>query len=175
MKFKRYYFLILSLLLFPLHSFALDTHEALQFVKDFYQIYHFPSKNPLPYQTVFNKKKNVLAPELRKALEEDMQAQSKVSGEIVGLDFDPFLNGQDPAENYQAGQVKLKGRTFWVEMFEVRNGKKSSKPSFWVETEMQNGSWRISNFHYVTDIPENENLFSILEVLKKDRQKSKSK
>jgi hypothetical protein len=38
------------------------------------------------------------------ALKEDVAAQAAAKGEIVGLDFDPFLNTQDPAESYEVGQ-----------------------------------------------------------------------
>ncbi len=164
MKLKKFSFLILTLFLIPLPSIALDSHEQLRFVKDFYQIYHFPSKNPPTYETVFNKNKKLLSTELSTALEENLS-----------LDFDPFLNGQDPAENYKIGQIRLKDKAAWVEMFEVREGKKASKPSFWVETRLQNSSWMISNFHYSNEGSENSNLLSILKSLKEERQKTKRK
>lgn len=175
MKLKKFSFLILTLFLISLPSIALDSHEQLRFVKEFYQIYHFPSQNTPNYETVFNKNKNLLSDELRTALEEDLNAQRKVTGENVGLDFDPFLNGQDPAENYKLGQIRLKDKSAWVEMFEVRERKKASKPSFWVETRLQNSKWVISNFHYPNEGSENSNLHSILKSLKDERQKTKSK
>jgi hypothetical protein len=41
-------------------------------------------------------KSSVFSPQLALALKEDSAAQAKAEGEIVGLDFDPFLNSQDP-------------------------------------------------------------------------------
>src|SRR5437588_560107 len=46
---------------------------------------------------------SVFDPELLQQLKEDSEAQAKAKGEIVGLDFDPFLNSQDPGEQYVAG------------------------------------------------------------------------
>jgi hypothetical protein len=41
------------------------------------------------------KSKYAFSPELASKLKEDLAAQEKSPGEIVGLDFDPFLNAQD--------------------------------------------------------------------------------
>jgi len=59
-----------------------------------------------------SKKKALFAPELRQALERDIAASAKVKDEIVGLDFDPFLDSQDPDSPYRVAGVKQgKGRT----------------------------------------------------------------
>src|SRR5262245_7851900 len=46
---------------------------------------------------------NLLAPALRRALIEDYQASAADSTQVVGLDFDPFLNSQDPCSQYRVG------------------------------------------------------------------------
>jgi hypothetical protein len=110
---------------------------------------------------------------LAKGLEGDLAASKKSPGEIVGLDFDPFLNAQDIAERYLVGNVTSKGDHYWVEVFGVWNGQKNSNPDVVPEVAFENGHWIFTNFHYgKTDIPVNENLVSILEVLQKDRQKA---
>jgi Protein of unknown function (DUF3828) len=124
-------------------------------------------------EVTLREKRSSLSPELVKGLKEDLAASKKSPAEIVGLDFDPFLNAQDIAERYLVGNVTPKGDHYWVEVFGVWNGQKSSNPDVVPELAFDNGHWIFTNFHYgKTDIPANENLISILEVLKKDRQKA---
>jgi hypothetical protein len=59
-----------------------------------------------------------------KGLKEDLAASKKSPGEIVGLDFDPFLNAQDIAERYLVGKITPKGDHYWVEVFGVWGGRK---------------------------------------------------
>jgi hypothetical protein len=124
-------------------------------------------------EAALRERRSSFSPELVKGLKEDLAASKKSPGEIVGLDFDPFLNAQDIAERYIVGNVARKGDHYWVEVFGVWNGQKNSKPDVIPELALENGHWIFTNFHYgKTDIPVNENLISILEVLKKDRQKT---
>jgi FlaG/FlaF family flagellin (archaellin) len=58
-----------------------------------------PSDRALRY------KSHAFSPELLTQLKEDSTAQAKAKGEIVGLDFDPFLNSQHPGERYTAEKV----------------------------------------------------------------------
>lgn len=46
---------------------------------------------------------SILAPALRQALIADYQASAADSTQVVGLDFDPFLNSQDPCSVYRVG------------------------------------------------------------------------
>src|ERR1700730_4417086 len=97
--------------------------------------------------------------ELSRQLKEDSQAQAKVTGEIVGIDFDPFLNSQDPDERYMVGKVTLKDGRYWVEVYAVRPGMKSEKPVVMPELARKDGGWLFVNFHYPnSDRPETENL-----------------
>jgi hypothetical protein len=124
-------------------------------------------------EVALREKRSSFSPELVKGLKEDLAASKKSPEEIVGLDFDPFLNAQDIAERYLVGNVTAKGDHYWVEVFGVWNGQKNSNPDAVPELALENGHWIFTNFHYgKTDIPVNENLVSILEVLKKDRQKA---
>jgi Protein of unknown function (DUF3828) len=124
-------------------------------------------------EVTLREKRSSLSPELVKGLKEDLAASKKSPAEIVGLDFDPFLNAQDIAERYLVGKITPKGDHYWVEVFGVWNGQKNSNPDVVPELAFEDGHWIFTNFHYgKTDIPVNENLVSILEVLKKDRQKT---
>jgi hypothetical protein len=123
-------------------------------------------------EVALREKRSSFSPELVKGLKEDLAASKKSPGEIVGLDFDPFLNAQDIAERYLVGNITPKEDHYWVEVFGVWNGQKNSNPDVVPELAFENGQWIFTNFHYgKTDIPVNENLVSVLQELKKDRQK----
>jgi hypothetical protein len=122
-------------------------------------------------EVTLREKRSSFSPELVKGLKEDLAASKKSPGEIVGLDFDPFLNAQDIAERYLVGKITPKGDHYWVEVFGVWEGHKNSNPDVVPELAFENGQWIFTNFHYgKTDIPVNENLVSILQILKKDRR-----
>jgi hypothetical protein len=123
-------------------------------------------------EVTLREKRSSFSPELVKGLKEDLAASKKSPAEIVGLDFDPFLNTQDIAERYLVEKITPKVDHYWVEVFAVWNGQKNSNPDVVPELAFENGQWIFTNFHYgKTDIPVNENLLSVLQVLKKDRRK----
>jgi hypothetical protein len=111
--------------------------------------------------------------ELLKELKADSAAQAKDPGEIVGLDFDPILStNAEPHKGYVVGKAVPKGKTFWVEVYGVDGNKRTLQPVASPEVAYAKGRWQFVNFHYgVTKIPENENLLSILKVLRRDREK----
>lgn len=120
----------------------------------------------------WNPKRANFSPELMRQLKEDAAAQAKVTGEIVGLDFDPILFSQNPGQRYIAGNVTPKGDRYWVDVYGVWDGKKSAKPSVVPELIYRNGKWVFVNFHYGhSKFPENENLLSVLKVLRENRKK----
>lgn len=113
----------------------------------------------------------VFSSEVSRLLKEDSEAQAKVAGEIVGLDFDPFLNSQDLGERYVVGDVTPKDDSYWAEVYAIRSGNKSEKPVAVPELVFKDGRWLFVNFHYgKSDHPERENLLSILKSLRKRRQ-----
>jgi hypothetical protein len=105
--------------------------------------------------------------ELFHALEADSEAQVKVTGDIVGLDFDPFLGSQDPCERYQVGKITQNGSTYSVEIYGICSGKKDKKPDVVAELTQKNDRWLFVNFDY----PQGGNLLAILKSLQKSRQK----
>lgn len=114
----------------------------------------------------------LFSPDLLRALREDSQAQAKAKGEIVGLDFDPFLNAQDPSEHYVLRDVSVKDGRCSVEVYSVTSGKKSAKTAVIPELMFKSGQWVFMNFHYgKSKRAEDENLLSILKTLRADRQK----
>lgn len=125
------------------------------------------------FEVTLREKRSSFSSGLMKALEEDLAASKKSPDEIVGLDFDPFLNAQDTPERYVVGAVRTKDDHYLVEVFGFWNGRKNSKPDLIPELALENGKWIFTNFHYEkSDIPANENLVSVLQQLKKDREKT---
>lgn len=155
--------------------------QCADFVQQFYDGYTAKEKalmkNPgveSLLETTLKEKKSSFAPNLIQALTEDLEASKKVPDEIVGLDFDPFLNAQDVGERYLVGKVTPKGDRYWVEVFGIWGGKKNTKPDVLPELAFKDGQWIFTNFHYgKANTPVNENLLSVLQQLKKDRQKAK--
>jgi hypothetical protein len=149
-----------------------------QFVQQFYDWYlakeNALSKDPSAdssLEVALREKQSQFSPELIKALQEDLAAAKKSPDEIVGLDFDPIQNAQDNPERYVVGEVRPKGDHFWVEVFGIWEGKKGAKPDVVPELFSENGKWIFTNFHYPeSDNPVNENLLSVLQALKKERE-----
>jgi hypothetical protein len=146
------------------------------FVQQFYKWYDLIARkesSETSSDVALKDRPSAFSPELLRLLKEDSVAQKKAKGELVGLDFDPFLaTNDDPFEQYVVGGVSKKGDHFWAQIYGVHQGKKSHKPVVKPELASLNGKWQFVNFHYdTTDHAVNDNLISVLNVLKKDRQK----
>jgi hypothetical protein len=104
--------------------------------------------------------------ELALKLREDSAAQAKAEGEIVGLDFDPFLGSQDPGKHYEVSKIAQKDESYWVDIHSVSSGKRQEKPSVIAEVVQKNGQWLFVNFHY----PDGRDLLGILKSLRESRE-----
>ena len=60
-------------------------------------------------------KPEAFTPQLTRLIRQDTAAQRKAS-ELVGLDFDPFLNTQDSSEQFVVESVRCKAVTCWVKV-----------------------------------------------------------
>ncbi len=149
------------------------------FVKQFYAWYvpRLLTDNSIPaYELALKHKKDIFTPILFNALRDDFAASAKVSDEIVGLDFDPFLNTQDPCKRYEVGNTIQKGDSYWIEVYGICSGKRSKKPDVWPEVVRTNGRWQFANFHYEHEAkayPDSDDLMGILKLLREDREKSR--
>jgi len=112
-------------------------------------------------------KASLFDPQLARALKEDLEAQSRAEGEIVGLDFDPFLDTQDPAGHYKLGKITLKGGSYWVDVHRVSSGKMSVQPCVVAQVVQKEGRWYFVDFHYSSG----RDLLVILKELKESREK----
>jgi hypothetical protein len=104
--------------------------------------------------------------ELLEALKDDAAAEAQSGDESDGLDFDPFMNSQDPAERYEVGSVSQDGPTFLANVYAVASGKRSAEPSVIAALAHKDGHWLFVNFRY----PGNDDLLTILRVLKEGRK-----
>ena len=120
----------------------------------------------------------MLSSNLLRALKDDSDAQAKASGEIVGLDFDPFLNTQDPCEHYEVGEIVQQEQTYRAQILGVCSGKKNEKPDVIAQVERQSGHWVFVNFDYPgleRQYPSSANLLATLKALQEERKAIKAK
>ncbi len=144
-----------------------------KFVQGFYDWYvpaALSSRSAPAWGRAVKEKGSCFSPELGRKLREDSEAQAKAEGEIVGLDFDPFLNSQDPGRHYSVGKVFPKGENYLVEVHRFVSGKPEDKLTVTAEVRGKNGQWYFVNFLY----PNHHNLLGLLKALKADRVKPTS-
>lgn len=127
-----------------------DTAGARAFVHEFYTWYvpQALQATGRPAALVLRERPEVLAPTLRQALAADEVGQTAASGEVVGLDFDPFLNSQDPCERYEVGDIRLAGPTVAFAIYAVCDGQRSPTPAVLAMVARHGVSWEFENFHY---------------------------
>jgi len=139
------------------------------FVHDFYRWYvALAQKNSSEPAAVIaiRQKPSFFGEALKKALFEDHNAQKKAD-EIVGIDFDPFLNSQDPANRSDITNVVFKDGKCYAEI--KSPGSRSYTYDVRPELKLANGNWRFTNFHYNTDVAELRDILSLLKILKDRR------
>lgn len=158
----------------PANSHQHVNESCLNFVQGFYDWYvpkTLKGNGGPAWDHALKEKPSAFESQLFQQLKEDSSAQAKAQSEIVGLDFDPFLNSQDPGERYLVGKVARTGGTYWVDVYEISSGKKSEKPIVVPEVALKGGRCTFVNFHYGKgNRPQHENLLSILKSLRESRQ-----
>ena len=162
------------LLPYCLRAQAENGHPSLEslrhFVKGFYNWY-VPkavgdSSSP-PWKCALGSRNTEFDPRLAQALKEDVAAQAKADGDLVGLDFDPFLNSQDPADHYVVGKIGKKGETYWADVYGRQSGRTGKKPVVVAALIRHGGYWQFKNFYY----PDHGgNLLAVLKSLRKERR-----
>lgn len=90
------------------------------------------------------KKPSLFSKTLADALRKDSAAQER-SQEIVGLDFDPFLNSQDPDTDYAAQYAEVKDGKCRVH---VGRSQAQAKPHVIAELRGSPGKWVFADFYY---------------------------
>ena len=149
--------------------------SARQFVQKFYDWYIpgilKPSGGKKPFR--WQQRASDFDAKLFRALKADEDAQAKVPGEIVGLDWDPFVANQDPCEHNTAKKVRISGRVYFVDVHNVCNGQEDEKVHVVAEVARENDQWVFVNFRYPAEQPgeKDSDLLTILKALREDRQK----
>jgi len=190
---KRKLFTVLNLVVLCMTIFSSvnaksvvdDKENARVFVQKFYDWYIVLSatspnlrRGSEPDIIALNQHSEYFDAKLRKAIIDDRLAQSKAN-EIVGLDYDPFLNAQDTGFGYQTGNVKQIENKFFIDIHSD-NEKKSrkailvAKVAVIAEVVKVNGQWVFVNFIYPVN-GKQYNLLDELKGLREDSKKTKNK
>jgi len=153
-----------------------STQTCHKFAQDFYNWY-VPSQTKrgeaVTLKEIMTKKRDLFSGPLLEMLKEDNDAQSKAPGEIVGIDWNPFLNSQDPAEKYTVQNTDVLHDNCSAEIWSGRTiSTKKPKPDIVAKLKWIDDGWKFVNF-YMPDDKYPTDLISALEKLKKSREKSK--
>jgi hypothetical protein len=147
------------------------TQDVRAFVQSFYDSYVKLSSGEhklSPSEVVLAKRASVLSPQLFQALKADDDAQRKVPDDVVGLDFDPFLNSQEEASPCTVGKITL---SHGIYMVEVRSkGSTGKEPDVIAEVGQQGSNLVFVNLLY----PGQGDLLGILKTLAKQREQPSS-
>jgi hypothetical protein len=149
-----------------------------EFVQGFYDWYFDrlnsenkgQSKSSTP-DDVLRLKPELLAASLRQMLKEDREAASKNPDEIVGLDFDPYINAQDWDGTYSVQNVTLNGNQCRASVWGTDAGKKLEIVD--PELRMISNNWIFVDFFYPESIGrEDASLMGILTDLRNERERT---
>jgi len=151
------------------HSFE----SAIKFVQQFYDWYAPGAVQAADRNGEFDLERRAsdLDPILHRALREDKRAQAKAA-EIVGIDFDPFLSGQDPCAPYKARKVTQRASHYFVDVDADCENVTVKRPTVTAELVRRNARWIFVNFHYPDPKPHGSDLLSILRENRDARQRS---
>jgi hypothetical protein len=137
----------------PVDAVSAEFAEARQFVQVFYDWY---VDRALRGDSSLNSWDRAVAERrsffddcIAAGLSIDSDARAKVDDRIVGLEFDPFLNSQDPADHYEARRVSHAGRHYFVEVVSVgANARSGTKPDVVVELRRTDTHWKFIDFYF---------------------------
>jgi len=101
-----------------------------------------------PWYTVLDQRPVVLGDTLLRAMRRDREAQAKAVGEIVGLDFDPFLGAQDPCERYVTGEAVQAGDAYRVSVFGVCGKARHTEADVIAQVARRKTVWVFVDFYY---------------------------
>jgi len=143
-----------------------EERSVRRFVQGFYDWYvALKDGRESPLEVAVKRRRSDFGPALWRALREDLAAQAKSPGEVVGLDWDPFLASQDPDPHYSVGAIKHKGGIYFVSVRGVAAGKPPGETVVIPKVEKHQGSWKFTNFLY----PKSDDLLDTLRLLRQDR------
>lgn len=108
------------------------------------------------------------------AMRADEAAQAKTPDDVVGIDFDPYLNAQDTCFPYKAGKVTASGSQYRVEMFDSSCSESHPDiPTVIAVVQKKGSSWEFVNFLYPGEPGQaDSDLLSVLKQLAKEREET---
>ena len=123
---------------------------AVQFVRGFYSAYtpRGVASGLAAVDSLLKEQPQLFTPELLQALRRDAAARAAATGEIDGLDFEPFLNSQDPCARYEVGSAARAGGRVQVPVHAVCDGRRAAAATVVAEVVPANGGWAFANFVY---------------------------
>jgi len=150
-----------------------ESSSCQRFAQQFYDWYvpFTQQKHLRAFDVALQRRPTMFSTELLRALRIDSEAQARAKGELVGLDFDPFLGSQDAADHYEARQPTVKNGTCSVGVWRASptdTAEKMDTPEAVAELKQQNGGWRFVNFTYSVGGPD---LLHQLANLRQERRK----
>lgn len=150
-----------------------DSDSARTFVQDFYDWYvpiSLKDHTERASDIALKERSSAFDSDLARELKEDSDAQSRVPGDIVGLDSDPFLASQDPCERYQVIAVRESGQSYLVSVRGSGGCEKHEDADVVVEVVARDGTWLFSNFQYPRS--GGDDLRTVLKQLRDERSQS---
>lgn len=158
---------------------ARDAQEIQKSCRNFVQSFYDWYVKRAEFPRALKYRPSAFSPELFRRLREDHEAQVKAPGDIAGLDFDPFLNSQDPGDDYVVGRIKLKDKnTCWAEIHTGSSDKMSKETYVAAELVSNVGRWQFVNFQYSNPNSDfsasvsSGGLLGLLKDLREDRKKA---
>ena len=131
---------------------AVQAPGATAFVRAFYAAYapRARASGLAALDSVLRERPADFTATLGAALRADAAARAAAVGEVDGLDGDPFLNAQDPCEQYVVGDAAGAApapAAVRVPVYAVCGGKRGADPAAIVEVVQQAGGWAVANVH----------------------------
>lgn len=155
---------------------AQDTQaqSAKAFVQSFYDWYtgEMQKNEEGPVADPLNSKRWPFSAAIVAALRADQEAQAKTPDDVVGIDFDPYLNAQDTCFPYKAGKVAASGGQYRVELFDSNCSSSHPEiPTVIAVVEKDGASWRFVDFVYPGEPGQaDSDLLSVLKQLAIERE-----
>jgi hypothetical protein len=128
-------------------SASLTEESCRQFVQRFYDWYvpiAVKGHTGPASDIALRRRSAVFAPDLYRRLKRESEIEAK--SDDAGLDFDPFLNSQDPSPQFRVIKVDLKANVCLAEVNGFLQGKKAEEVT--PELTFSEGEWMFVNFHY---------------------------
>ena len=142
-----------------------DVHSAESFARRFYAWY-LPlfKRSPNAEDAALSQHATWFSPALRAALQRD-ERESGRTGDIDGLDGDPFLSAQDWCQGIAIGDATARDSLVTVPVYDVCDGRRAPEPHVIADLKPSAEGWVFVDF----ESPGDKNLLALLAELKATR------